>query len=175
MNRTGKMVRIALLIAFALVAHTIENAIPVPIAIPGAKLGLANVFTLLTLVLLGFPEALLVAVVRTVLGSIFAGNFPGLGFVLSFSGAVTATVVMAAAGGLWRQGRLSLASVSILGAAAHNTAQVSMAAWLINNPALLRVYLPILLVIAIPTGFFTGLTVMYTHRALQKALRLEEM
>lgn len=175
MNKTGKMVRVALLIAFALVAHTVENAIPVPLAIPGAKLGLANVFTLMTLVFYGFSEAFLVAVVRTVLGSIFAGNFLGMGFALSFSGAVTATVVMAAVAGFWRRGILSLASVSIMGAAAHNTAQVAMAALLIDNPALLRVYLPILLVIAIPTGFFTGLTVAYTHRALHKALKFDDM
>ena len=70
-----KLTHLALLIAFALVIHTVENAIPVPLPIPGAKLGLANVITLLTFVLYGFDAALIVSAVRTVLGSIFAGNF----------------------------------------------------------------------------------------------------
>lgn len=161
------MVRIALLITLALVIHVAESAVPVPIAIPGAKLGLANVVTLLAFVLYGLPTALFVAVIRTILGSIFAGTFLGPGFVLSFSGAIVSTLVMAIGIALWRKNKLSLVVVSIMGAAAHNTTQVTIAALLfVENIYLIPLYLPMLLLIAIPTGFFTGLAVTYTHKAL---------
>lgn len=165
-----KLTHLALLIAFALVIHTVENAIPVPIPIPGAKLGLANVITLLTFVLYGFDAALVVSAVRTVLGSIFAGNFLATGFYLSFSGAIVSTVIMAGGIYAWRKQKLSLIAVSILGAAAHNTTQVTVAAMLIGNFNLIPLYLPLLLIIALPTGFFTGLAVTYTEKALRNVL-----
>jgi heptaprenyl diphosphate synthase len=164
--RTKKLTHLSVLIAFALVMHTIEASVPLPMVIPGAKLGLANVITLLALVIYGFSAALFVAMTRTILGSIFLGNFLGLGFWLSFSGAVAATLIMAMGVVLWRRGTLSLIAVSVLGAAAHSTAQVSVAALVIQNINLLRLYLPLLLLLALPAGFFTGLVVVYTHRKL---------
>ncbi|HHX73611.1 MAG TPA: Gx transporter family protein [Firmicutes bacterium] len=168
-----KLTHLAILITFALVIHTVENAIPA-IPIPGAKLGLANVISLLTFVLYGFDAALTVAAVRTVLGSFFAGNFLATGFYLSFSGAIISTLLMAAGMALWRRGKISLVAVSIMGAVAHNTTQVVVAALLLASASLVKVYLPLLLVLALPTGFFTGLAVSYTHKALSKINFLQD-
>ncbi|NLM45796.1 MAG: Gx transporter family protein [Firmicutes bacterium] len=165
--KTKKLIHLAILITFALVIHTVENAIPA-LPVPGAKLGLANVITLLTFVLYDFGSALTVAVVRTVLGSIFAGNFLSTGFYLSFSGAIVATLAMALGMLLWRREKISLVAVSIMGAAAHNTAQVVVAALFLASPSLVKVYLPLLLLLALPTGLFTGLVVTYTSKALSK-------
>jgi len=59
---------------------------------------------------------------------------------------------------VWRaaRGRLSLVGVSIVGAVTHNLTQLGMAAWLLRQWAIL-VYLPYLLLFAIPTGMFVGL------------------
>jgi len=137
-----------------------------PLLVPGAKIGLANIITLLTFIIYGFKSAIFVAVIRTVLGSIFLGNFLGFGFFLSFSGAVISTLAMALGIYLWRRDKVSLIAVSILGAVAHNTAQVAAASIIIRNINLLKLYLPLLLILAIPTGFFTGLVVIYSQKAL---------
>jgi heptaprenyl diphosphate synthase len=168
MTNTRKITHLAMLITFALVIHTVEAALPMPMLVPGAKLGLANIITLLTFILYGFRSALLVTLIRTVLGSIFLGNFLGFGFYMSFSGGVVSTLAMAFGVYLWHKDRLSLVAVSILGAVAHNTAQVGMASLLIGNINLLKLYLPLLLLLAIPTGFFTGLAVVYANKALSR-------
>jgi len=170
MMRTKKLTQLAILLAFALVMHTVEALLPVPMLVPGAKLGLANVITLLAFVIFGFGSAMYLAVVRTLLGSIFLGNFPGFGFYLSFSGAVVSTLVMALGIALWKRGKISLVAVSIMGAVAHNTVQVAVASLVIGNLNLLKLYLPLLLLLAIPTGFFTGLVVVYTQKALRRVL-----
>lgn len=166
--KTKKLTHLAMLITFALVIHTVESALPMPI--PGAKLGLANVITLLTFVLYGLGAAMFVSVARTLLGSMFAGTFLGVGFYLSFSGAIISTLVMAVGMYLWRRGKISLIAVSILGAVAHNTTQVVVASAIIGNANLIRLYLPLLLLLALPTGFFTGLAVIYSQRALASVI-----
>lgn len=164
------MTHLAVLITFALVIHTVEATLSIPMVIPGAKLGLANVITLLTFVIYGFPSAIFIATVRSILGSIIIGNFLGFGFWLSFTGAIVSTLIMAGGIVLWRRGILSLIAVSILGAVAHNVAQVSVASLVIGNFNLLKLYLPMLLILAIPTGFFTGLVVVYSQKALARVI-----
>lgn len=170
MMKTKKLTQIAVLITFALVIHTVEAALPLPMIVPGAKPGLANVITLLAFVIFGFGPAMFIAVIRSLLGSIFIGNFLGFGFYLSLSGAVFATLVMAVGISLRQRGKISLTAVSILGAVAHNTAQVVVAALIIGNLNLIKLYLPLLLIMAVPTGFFTGLVVVYSEKALSNVI-----
>jgi len=170
MTGTRKMTHVALLVALALALHALEAALPLPGVIPGARLGLANIVTLLTLLLYGFRPAMFVAVVRALLAGIFLGNFLGFGFYLSLAGAVFSTLAMALALWGWRRGFISLVSVSVIGAIVHNTAQVAVASLLIGNVNLLRVYLPLLLVLAVPAGILTGLAVLYSHRVLVRVI-----
>ena len=111
-----------------------------------------------------------VSVCRTLLGSMFAGTFLAIGFYLSFSGAIVSTLIMAVGMYFWRRGKISLIAVSVLGAVAHNTTQVVVASAIIGNANLIRLYLPILLLLALPTGFYTGLAVMYSQKALTKII-----
>ncbi|HZK24267.1 MAG TPA: Gx transporter family protein [Oscillospiraceae bacterium] len=166
--KTKKLTHLAMLITFALVIHTVESALPMPI--PGAKLGLANVITLLTFVLYGLGAAMFVSVARTLLGSMFAGTLLSVGFYLSFAGAIISTLIMAVGIYFWRRGKISMIAVSILGAVAHNTTQVVVASILTSTPRLIALYLPVPLVLALPTGFFTGLAVMYSQKALANVI-----
>jgi len=165
------MAHIAVLVALAMALHAVESALPLPVAVPGARLGLAHIIALLALVLYGFRVAMFVAVLRTLLGSILFGNFLGFGFYLSLSGAVFSTLAMALALWFWRRERLSLVAVSMIGAVVHNTTQVGMASLIIGNMNLLKLYLPLLLILAIPAGVFTGLAVFYCQRVLVRAIR----
>ena len=171
---TRKMVNIALLITFAVVIHTVEAVIPVPLPVPGAKLGLANIITLLALVMYDFRSGLTVAVLRSILGSIFAGNFLSFGFFFSLSGALLSTIVMATFLILERRNKISLVSVSILGAVSHNTAQVVTAAFLIGNFHIISLYLPLLLILALPTGVLTGFAAQYMQRTIKEVLPGQE-
>lgn len=146
--------RIGLLVALGLVLQIIEGTIPPILPLPGAKLGLANLATVIALVTMGPWEALVVNVLRCLLGGLLRGSFIGL--TLSLTAGTAATLVMAA---LYRLGprTLSITGVSIAGAVTHNAVQLAVAIWLVGFPGL-KYYLPYLLLIALPTGFFIGLT-----------------
>ena len=84
--------RIALIAALAAVALTIfvaESQIPPVLPIPGIKLGLANIVTLVAMVILGRRDAFAVLVVRLVLGSMFTGGFSA--FLFSAAGGLSTT------------------------------------------------------------------------------------
>jgi len=147
-----RMVRIALLIALGVSMHLVESMIMLPIPIPGVKLGLANLATLLALYLYGVQDGILVAVARVFLGSLISGLFLSPAFFLGLGGGVFSTIIM----GLFMRWRcFTVVGVCIAGAAAHNFGQLLVASLLLKSSAV-AYYLPFLLVASIPTGLFTG-------------------
>lgn len=144
--------QMGLLVALGLVLQIIEGSIPPILPLPGAKLGLANLATVIALVTLGPWEALAVNVLRCLLGGLLRGSFVGLA--LSLTAGTAATLVMAALYSLGPR-PFSLTGISIAGAVTHNAVQLWVAMWLVGFPGL-KYYLPYLLLIALPTGFFIG-------------------
>jgi heptaprenyl diphosphate synthase len=65
----------------------------------------------------------------------------------------------------------SLIGVSIIGAASHNFAQVSVAVLMLSNPRIYS-YLPFLLIISLFTGYFVGLSSIYIVDNLKKNFRV---
>jgi heptaprenyl diphosphate synthase len=155
---TRKLTIIAVLAALAIVLHLFEALIPIPFPIPGVKLGLANIITLLALILFDFKTAFLIVIMRTVLGSLLSGTLFNIAFLLSLSGAITATCLMAVLLALssWSSSGSGIILVSVAGAAAHNLGQLTMAAVLIKHSGIFY-YLPVMLLSSIPTGVLTGL------------------
>jgi heptaprenyl diphosphate synthase len=152
-NRTRKLVFMALLVAMATALHVVEAMLLIPVPIPGVKLGLANIITLLTLYLYGFRAGLTVALMRVVLGSLICGMFLSPGFMLGLTGAIGSTLLMAL---LLKQTRcFSMIGISLAGATAHNTGQLLAACLLLQSTSIVY-YLPVLLLAGIPTGFITG-------------------
>ncbi|UWG95497.1 Gx transporter family protein [Dehalobacter sp. DCM] len=154
MTTTKKLAVIAILIAQAAVLHYLESLFPNPLPIPGVKLGLANIITLLALVVFDFKTALQITVMRTILGSLLSGTLFGMGFLMSFSGAVAAAVIMALLLRISKEFHVVL--VSIIGAIAHNLGQLLMASFVLHFPGIL-LYLPVMLLFSVPTGIITGL------------------
>ena len=74
---TKKITLCALLSTFALIVFMLEGLFP-PIIIPGAKMGLSNVFILLGIIILGHWYGFAILLVKVVLGSVFAGNVSGI-------------------------------------------------------------------------------------------------
>ena len=178
MISTRKLTTIAVLVALAIVLHLFEALIPIPFPIPGVKLGLANIVTLLALVLFDFKTALTIAFMRTVLGSLLSGTLFNIAFFLSFSGAIAATCVMAILLYLGKSlsfhSRFSLLGLSVAGAAAHNLGQLAMAALLIKHSGIFY-YLPVMLLSSIPTGILTGLLLRELLKYLKVSGQLDEI
>ena len=149
--KTKQLTTGAILAALALALSYVEGMFPLPVPLPGFKLGLANIVTLFALYTLGAPSALAILLVRVLLGAVFAGNASAL--LYSLLGGFAAMAVMIA---LSRARGLSVYGVSIGGAAAHNIGQVAAAMLTLGNAAP-TAYLPVLLVVAVFSGALTGL------------------
>jgi len=156
-QKDNKIYKIALLVALACVLQIAESLIPHPI--PGLRLGLANMLTLTAMVVLGFGYALEVAVLRTVLSAFIMGTFMSPTFILSFSGAVTSTLIMGFfywLSGFHRHFRLSIIGISIIGAFCHNLVQLYLAYLLLVKHAGIFVFFPWLSLGAVATGWVVG-------------------
>lgn len=159
-----------MLVAQASVLHFIEGLLPNPIPVPGVRLGLANIITLLALVMFGFRTAMQISILRTVLGAMLSGALFGVGFFMSFTGALAATCMMALL--LRACSGLSLVGVSIAGAIAHNMGQLAMAALILNFPGIFY-YLPVMMLSSIPTGIIIGLLLIELVKYIKANNRLE--
>lgn len=145
--------RLGLLLSVAAVLHVIEAQLP-SLPLPGARLGLANLASILAIYAWGWREGLLVAVLRQVLGGLFTGALLGPPFWFGLVGAVLSVFVMGSAV-VASQGRLPTIPVSILGAVAHNMGQLVVAYMLVRQPAVIA-YWPFLLFLALPSGAVVG-------------------
>ncbi|MDI3311513.1 MAG: Gx transporter family protein, partial [Thermoanaerobacterium sp.] len=87
-----KIVYISILVSQALVLNIVESFIPVPIPVPGIKIGLANIVTLVTILMFGFKESLIVVVLRTLLAQLLVGNLTS--FLYSVSGGILSACIM---------------------------------------------------------------------------------
>lgn len=163
-----KLCILALLTAAGAAIQVIESWLPILPSIPGGKLGAANIFTAAALYLYGAPSALLVAILRAILGSLFGGlsTLP-----YSLTGAALSMAGMAAAVKLGRSS-ISPVGVCVIGAALHNTGQVAAAYVLLQTGALLP-YLATLLVLSVVTGTATGLCTGQMVKRLQTGGRDE--
>lgn len=155
----------AVLTAAALALSYIERVIPFQLLIPlpGVKLGLANIASMLALYYLSARTAAAVTVLRCLIGAIFGGGITGL--LMSLTGGLLSVLVMALAK---KNRNLSIYGVSILGAAAHNTGQVCAAAFLMGTWNIF-IYLGFLLLTSIVTGICTGAVSAFTLQALSKS------
>jgi len=162
-----KTVTIAVLIAGSIVLSIVESMISAFVfIIPGVKLGLANIVTLIVLYIYGPKEAGAVAFLRIVLvvlitpvagGGLFSpvaggGLFSPASF-MSFFGGMLAYGAMI---GMHAFKRFSIVSVSVAGALFHMIGQIGAAIVVLQTEALVY-YLPYMIILSVPTGVFTGL------------------
>ena len=160
---TRKLCLMAVLTAIALTIFMIESQIPLPIPIPGIKLGLANIITLTAMLILGRREAGAILLVRVIMGSMFAGG-PSA-FLYSAAGGAFAYAVMCLTVGLFSEKQLWI--VSALSGIAHNAGQLLACALIVKTPGVFA-YAPILAVAGVIAGVFTGVAAMLLVRAVRK-------
>jgi heptaprenyl diphosphate synthase len=166
-DRVVKLARVAMLLALATVIHTAEGLLPVTVV--WFRFGFANIIGLAALELFGFKAALVVTLGRIFLGSVGYGMFGSPAFMLSLAGGLAAILAMAV---VYRVGRGALSEIgtSVVGAVAHNTAQLLVAyLLLIRNEAILLL-LPLMLLTAAVTGFINGLAARFFIRHFRKVM-----
>ena len=163
MGKTKRLTLCAVLIALALALSYTERFIPLQMVVPlpGVKLGLANIVTLIALYLMGPKAAFAILIPRCIFGAVFGGGITGLMF--SLTGGLLAMATMSIAKKI---PIFSIYGVSILGAAAHNIGQI-LAAMVLMHSYYIGAYLPYLLIVALFTGFATGAAGAGVLRALK--------
>lgn len=152
---TKRIATDALFTALGLITFLIENLFP-PIIIPGAKMGLSNIFSLAALILFGPVDAFAVVAARTLLGSVFAGNVSAL--IYSFTGGMTAMAVSSVLVCLVYP-RVSIMSVSVVAAVSHNIMQNIMFVVITQSPIVFS-YMPYLALLGLLSGAIVGAAVM---------------
>ncbi len=162
---TKRLVTLGLFLAMSIVLSIIESFIPA-ISIPGAKLGLANIMTLVVLTLYGEKDAFLIVILRIFLVGLLRGTIGAPAFYLSLSGGLLAFVMMV----IFNKIKMfSIISVSVMGSLGHSLGQIIMAIFLLSVPELVY-YFPLLFLIAVPTGIFTGLVAKKFIELTKKAI-----
>ncbi|PKK93948.1 MAG: heptaprenyl diphosphate synthase [Tenericutes bacterium HGW-Tenericutes-6] len=151
MKKTKKMVLLANFLAIAIVLNIIESAIPV-IPVPGAKLGFANIMTLVILYMYSFKDSAAITILRVLLVSILTAKLLNPVFFMSMSGAVFAMLAM---GFFKKTNFFGILGVSVLGSVFHCLGQVTAGIFVIGSTAVL-LYLPVMLFLSIPAGALTG-------------------
>lgn len=149
--KNRKIATLGLLTAIALIIFMVEAQIPSMVPLPGVKLGLANIVTVFTVFVLGPKDGMLVLSARIFLGAVFSGNFSTIFY--SAAGGVFAIAVTILLRKILRKDQLWVAGC--LGAVAHSIGQMIMAILLLGTPSII-IYLPVMIIVSIITGLFTG-------------------
>lgn len=140
-----------MLIALAMVFSFVEAMIPIPVFVPGMKLGLANLVTIVGLYLVGIPGTVCVTLLRVVLVGLSFGN--PYSMIYGLSGSFLSLFVMAAAK---KYQWFSQVGISVLGGVFHNIGQITFAAVIVHTPGLFY-YLPALLTAGCIAGVVIGI------------------
>lgn len=156
-----KLTVLALYITLSLAIFAIESAIPPLIPLPGIKLGLANIITLVLLQHYSAKDAFWVLIARILLSSFLFGQ--ALSLFYSLAGGVLSFSVMFICNRLLCKKLPFLTGA--LGGLFHNLGQL-LTAFAVTASAGVFTYSPYLAVSGILTGLFTGLCAHFTERWL---------
>lgn len=149
-NNTKKLTSLALMVSFALILSYVESRIPAFVAIPGVKVGLANIMVIFALYKLGIKEAAAISAVRILLISMLFGNPVSL--IYSLTGALFSLTVMFL---LKKFTPLTEVAVSVSGGVMHNVGQI-VAASIILDTNVVIYYLPFLFLSGTIAGIGVG-------------------
>ena len=151
MNKTKRLAYLAVTISVAMVLSFVESRLPAFVAVPGVKVGLANIAVIFALYKFGAKEAVAISLIRVALVALLFGSFVSLlysvaGAVLSLSGMLL----------LKKLTGLSEVSVSVCGGVLHNVGQIAVACVIMQTNVIVY-YLPFLLLSGTVAGVVIGL------------------
>lgn len=172
-QRLRRVTADAMLVSLALVLAIAERWIPLEllIPVPGLKLGLANIVTLVALLRMRPADAAAILMIRILI----MGTITGLTAMLfSLGGGVLALLTMWLLS-RWEDRVFSVIGISLAGAAAHNIGQVCVAGLVMGEPLLILTYMPALLLTGLGTGLLTGVATVPVIRSFSRLPALREL
>lgn len=163
--KTKKVAVYGLLVALAFIFSYIDSLIPMPFAIPGMKLGLANLVVIAALYTLGPKQAFILSIIRIILVGFTFRDPSTLAF--SIAGGFLSWMLMSIF--KWLK-TFSMTGVSIIGGVAHNLGQILVAMVYLDNGYLIY-YFPALLISGVVTGTLIGILGSLVVKRLKNAMK----
>ena len=145
-----KTVTCGILIALALIFSYIESLFPIPVPLPGIKVGLANLVVVFTLYRLGYKYAINVSLIRVLLVGFMFGSLSAI--LYGLAGAILSLIAMII---VKSYSNLHVVTVSIIGSLAHIIGQLLVAGAVTDYRAI-AYYAPYLLIAAFVAGGIIG-------------------
>lgn len=161
--KTSFIAQAALLSALAVIMHSVEALLPPLVAGVPVKLGLANIFTLLAVMRLGNGYAFSIVFIRCFVGTLVSGSVSSLPY--SLAGAVLSLLIMVLLEPLRRADKLSPIGMSAAGAFMFTIGQLAVG-YIAVGQAMLY-YFPLMSLLSVPTGIFTGLIAYYIDKGIK--------
>lgn len=156
-----KTTLLALFTTLSLAIFAIESAIPPLMPIPGIKLGLANIVTLILLRHFTARDAAFVLVSRILLSALLFGQ--ALSLIYSLIGGLCSLLVMALVMKVLQKKLVFLTGA--MGGLTHNLGQLAVAFAITRTKGVVA-YLPFLILSGILTGLFTGFCAGFAGKLL---------
>ena len=150
---TQKIVRLAIFLAMGVVLNIVESLIPIPIAVPGVKLGLANTMGLIVLYFYSPKEYFVLGGLRIFIVGLLRTGIGSTAFFMGLAGWLLSSIVTLL---IYLLHKSSIYGLSIISALFHQVGQIIMISIFYNSPEM-ALYLPILMF----TGAISGLLVAY--------------
>ena len=156
------LTKLALLTGLSLIMFLVESLFPplLPFA-PGAKLGLSNIFVLISLLMFNLPMTLIMIIAKCSIAILFTGNVMSL--LYSLTGGIFSAVIMYGTMGLFFP-KVSVIGISLLGGIAHNIAQLLVVSLVLESFHIFA-YLPVLSFAGALAGIIVGTVVFYISKA----------
>ena len=149
-NNTRRLTTLAMMATFALIMSYVESKIPTLVAIPGVKVGLANIVVIFVLYKFGLKEAVIISAIRVFIVSMLFGN--PVSMIYSLAGATLSLTVMFL---LKKFTPLKEIAVSVSGGVMHNVGQIVVASIILDTNVVVY-YLPFLILSGTIAGIAVG-------------------
>ena len=139
-----------MLIALAFVLSFVETLIPISLGVPGVKLGLANLVTVVGLYTVGIYGTVAVSMIRIVLVAFTFGNVFSMLYSLGGWGLSILLMILCK-----KREWFSSVGISVIGGVGHNIGQLCVAALMVKQAGVF-IYLPVLLIAGTAAGLVIG-------------------
>jgi len=163
-DRAERLSWLTLFTALAAALSITEKMLPLPL--PWIKPGLANLITLVLLVVGQLRDALIVSLLRTFVTALFLGGLFAPGHLFALSGALVSCLGMAL---LFRSGWFGIYGISALGAWLHALTQLVCGALLFLSVESVAMIAPLLLFFSLAAGLLTAWVTVRLLRAGEEA------
>ncbi len=150
-RRKSRVAYFGVFTALALIFSYVESLIPINFGIPGIKLGIANLITILALFKMSVKDTYLISITRVILSGFMFGNL--FAILYSLAGGLLSLTMMLL---FKNSGKFSLYGISMAGGVFHNVGQLIMAMLVVESVTIAG-YLPMLLVAGLITGLVIGI------------------